>query len=287
MSNQPFFGIDTLVDSEDLMSWLLLNPEVDFEIPSNQWNYDISQSSTGLPNSFEFKPFDEVIPISNVGTEVPVMHEIRIPKIEPVSSVTSPSDYTSSNGHATIKDSATKVARKAVKTTKKRSRESVEDLESRVNELKAENADLHAHLLNVTQRTTEVHKQRVSMERLMAVKLAELGDRSDTDQSELAAIVKQYTDIYADYGKCRQREIAFHLQQLEKLIVPTKTTKMCLWTLQQDKSFYQRHKSPMYDMLAKELEIAPEQTEKIQERRYYCGVPSCIGGSDVVFFCLN
>jgi hypothetical protein len=57
------------------------------------------------------------------------------------------------------------------------------------------------------------------------------------------------------------------VNQLEKLIVPTLTTKMCLWALQQDKSFYQRNKSPMYDMLSKELEITTEQTEKIQERR--------------------
>lgn len=61
--------------------------------------------------------------------------------------------------------------------------------------------------------------------------------------------------------------MAFHVNQLEKLIVPTKTTKMCLFALQQDKSFYQKSKSPVYDMLSQELEITPEQTERIQERR--------------------
>lgn len=57
------------------------------------------------------------------------------------------------------------------------------------------------------------------------------------------------------------------MNQLEKLIVPTLTTKMCLWALQQDKGFFQRSKSPMYDMLSTALEITAEQSEKIQERR--------------------
>lgn len=58
------------------------------------------------------------------------------------------------------------------------------------------------------------------------------------------------------------------MSQLEKLILPTKTTKMCLWALQQDDAFFQKNKSPMYDLLSKELEITADQTEKIQERRY-------------------
>ena len=83
----------------------------------------------------------------------------------------------------------------------------MEDIEARVNELRGENGDLQAHLMNVTQRTTEVQKQRMAMEKLMVTKLAEIGEREDSDQSELAKVVKQYTDIYADYGKCRQREV--------------------------------------------------------------------------------
>jgi hypothetical protein len=151
--------------------------------------------------------------------------------------------------------------------SRKRSRESLDDLEMRVKQLQAENAELNAHLLTVTQRTTEVQKQRVEMEKLMIAKLSAV---DDSDQEELAKIVKRYTDIYADYGKCRQREVSFHLQQIEKLIIPTKTTKLCLWALQQDKSFFQKSKSPLFDMLSKELELTPEQTLKFQEKRSVC-----------------
>ena len=62
--------------------------------------------------------------------------------------------------------------------------------------------------------------------------------------------------------------MAFHLNQLEKLLLPTKTTKMSLWALQQDKSFFQKSQSPMFDLLSKELELTVEQIERIQNRRY-------------------
>ena len=42
---------------------------------------------------------------------------------------------------------------------------------------------------------------------------------------------------------------------------------MCLWTLHQEKSSPEANKSPMFSILAKELEITPEQTDKILERR--------------------
>ena len=49
--------------------------------------------------------------------------------------------------------------------------------------------------------------QRLNMEQLMAQKLGELGNNTDADQSELAEILKKYTEIYADYGKYRQKEV--------------------------------------------------------------------------------
>jgi hypothetical protein len=63
-------------------------------------------------------------------------------------------------------------------------------------------------------------------------------------------------------------QLAFHLSQLEKLLLPTQTTKMCLWTLQQDKSFYESNKSPLFNMLSKELGLTQEQSDNIQARRY-------------------
>lgn len=59
----------------------------------------------------------------------------------------------------------------------------------------------------------------------------------------------------------------FHLNQLEKLLLPTQTTKMCLWTLLQDNSFFQSSQSPLFNILSTELGVTEEQTNRILERR--------------------
>lgn len=258
MANQPnqapFFGIDSFVDSDDLMSWLLLNPEVDFEAAAQMQQHLPSSSSSSMPQlapwnvvpdffppqqgfqgqqqngGFDFPPRDPFVSSlasqsSNLaqenwnngfGSGAP-QAQLKIETGPPRNK--SSSNLTQSSSMQDLASVATNSSPRNSKRPntsssgsakpKKRPRESLEDLEARVNSLKAENADLHAHLLNVTQRTTEVFKQRSAMERLMTTKLAELGDRPDGDQSELAQIVKQYTDIYADYGKCRQREVGW------------------------------------------------------------------------------
>ena len=71
------------------------------------------------------------------------------------------------------------------------------------------------------QRTAETQKQRLEMERLMAEKLAECPE----DEELLGEIVQRYRDLYSDYGEFRQKEVHYHLHELEKLIVPTQTTK--------------------------------------------------------------
>lgn len=108
-------------------------------------------------------------------------------------------------------------------------------MERRAKELEEENAILHEHMMTVTQRTTDVQKKRAAMEKLMAEKVSMLDENDDGNQSDLADLVNQYTEIYADYGKCRQREVAFHLNQLEKLLTPTQATKVLKMKTDQQK----------------------------------------------------
>jgi hypothetical protein len=194
MSN-PLPPNDSFLDPEDLMSWLLLNPEFDESLlqigddildnnprstePPLSPNEYSESSSQPFAGGITVKPEPGVLPKRASSSKIAKMKN----------------------------ESAGQASRNSKIGNKKRQRESVEDIEARVNELRSENADLQAHLMNVTQRTTEVQKQRMAMEKLMVTKLAEIGDREDSDQSELAKVVKQYTDIYADYGKCRQREV--------------------------------------------------------------------------------
>ncbi|CAM9327764.1 unnamed protein product [Hapterophycus canaliculatus] len=65
---------------------------------------------------------------------------------------------------------------------------------------------------------------------------------SSSNQASLDEALSRFKDLYADYGKQRKQEVEFHLKQLERQIVPTDTTKMSLWTLEQDESFYKDRK---------------------------------------------
>lgn len=144
---------------------------------------------------------------------------------------------------------------------KKKPRDDVRYLEEKVKALQDENDALTAHVLNVTQRTTEIQKHRLAMEKEMAEKM---NDPSGENQAALAELCTRYSDNYSDYGVFRQREVAFHLGNIEKLLVPTLVTKMSLWTLQQEQTFYQ---SPVFDSISKALDMSKEQIERIQQGR--------------------
>ena len=183
---------DTMLESDELMSWLLF----DFDgsiAPENFHQPEPTTTSATLCVEGDQRSPAEDMPMSTKRS------------FADFAGNGSDGSSSSDEGGDTRKGQGSmQKALKQSSSSRKRSRESLDDLELKVKELQAENADLHAHLLNVTQRTTEVQRQRMEMERLMISKLAAL---DDSNQDELAEIVKRYTDIYADYGKCRQREV--------------------------------------------------------------------------------
>ena len=62
--------------------------------------------------------------------------------------------------------------------------------------------------------------------------------------------------------------MTYHLQQLQRLLRPTKTTKMYLWTLQQEKSEKNNKPTSLFNILTKDLEISEDQAKQIQAHRY-------------------
>jgi hypothetical protein len=190
-----------VLDSDDLMNWLLLNPDV-IDVEGGQFlsNRSLDAFET-TPHFKATLPDDEMKSNLNKRTYAATQKQ----KVDGVKEVKKTKHLASTDSLVSLEGK--KSEKTATKTIKKKPRETVEDIERRVQELKAENADLQSHLLTVNQRTNEVYKQRTTMEKLMALKVAELGDNPNSDQSELSQIVKKYTDIYADYGKCRQREV--------------------------------------------------------------------------------
>ena len=187
---------DVFFESEELLNWLLLNPDDSFDLLQSL----PTLADNSIPSN-PFKPEDQYIPAHDAHNSSSSQTSLKRKDRN--------SDEEKS---VSKKDKSPKNSNTAVGIAKKRQKGEEKDIEARVNELRAENADLQAHLMNVTQRTTEVQKQRSAMEILMHNILKEIGDKEDADQTELAKTVKQYTDIYADYGKCRQREVSCSCQ---------------------------------------------------------------------------
>jgi len=49
------------------------------------------------------------------------------------------------------------------------------------------------------------------------------------EEADVEEAMRQFTEHYTDFGKSRREEVRFHLKQLERRLVPTPTTKLCLW----------------------------------------------------------
>lgn len=154
-------------------------------------------------------------------------------------------------------------ARRKKKATK-------EDCEQKLNQLKSENEMLQRHLDMVKNKTAKFEEERKAQEKKMKelVMLSSKGDNA-LWQKELKSNLAQFTETYSDYGKHRQEELFFHLNQLEKLAAPTTFTKMSLWTLGQSESFFTKpNNHPISSILKKELDITPAQARKILAERF-------------------
>ena len=89
--------------------------------------------------------------------------------------------------------------------SRKRQRVTIETLERAVKSLTEENDGLQEHIQMVTRRKAEVIKHRTDMERIMARQVLEKDDIENN--TELQQMVKNYRDVYADYGMFRKKEV--------------------------------------------------------------------------------
>lgn len=155
----------------------------------------------------------------------------------------------------------------AAATQKKRKRPIIEECETKLATLKDENRILKRHLDAVLKKTKSADLERAQAERDMREMVQKQGG-GVVDEEKLQKLVTRFTEMYSDYGKSRQQELRFHLEQLRKLATPTTFTKMSLWTLgQNDRFFHHPKKNSLGDILRLELEITPSQVKKIVERR--------------------
>ena len=116
-------------------------------------------------------------------------------------------DTTGTNAEPVTSSSAAATA--AAYRRKKKPR--LQDAESRLAALKAENETLKRHLANITDKTALIDQEREQAER----KLSEMV-QSGGSEEQIGPVLARFGEMYSDYGRRRQEELTFHLNQLER-----------------------------------------------------------------------
>jgi len=102
-------------------------------------------------------------------------------------------------------------------TQKKRKRPRIEECETKLATLKDENRILKRHLDAVLKKTESADLERAQAEQDMREMLQKQGG-GVVDEEKLQKLVTRFTEMYSDYGKSRQQELRFHLEQLRKYV---------------------------------------------------------------------
>ncbi|CAI5716459.1 unnamed protein product [Hyaloperonospora brassicae] len=154
--------------------------------------------------------------------------------------------------------------RESARECRRRKREHILGVEERCRQLERENMELRGQLKAGKEaiRQEEREKNRVCEE---LEKMIQLG----ASEKELAEKIDNFKEQYSDYGHGRRSALSYHLHQIERLLLPTQVTKMCIWALRQDDSFWQdeEDETSLPVILAKELGLSEDQKKKIQQQR--------------------
>ena len=201
---------DLFQHDEDLVKWLLLN------VDSDEINFDEFENypPTQIYDDGEKDTAPSFADVASNNERVMSNHIDLLTNNNGYEIVDEQMNEGSPAETEFLADSSQASARNAKKrrsdrTSSTRYRENVEELERLIKRKKEENEELHAHVLTFTQRTTELQRQRLEMENIIATKLMEsqLGNDINSTSEELEKIVKKFTDMYADYGQFRQKEV--------------------------------------------------------------------------------
>ncbi|OQR98791.1 hypothetical protein ACHHYP_07876 [Achlya hypogyna] len=294
MPPQPAPGGDIFRD-EDAFSWLFLTSDL---APLDQ--------SISFPTEEELVDLTEPNPVDMTAPPPPPMQTISsgIPpflKRDTSNSLDSvlASDSESGSDSDGSQDSAfsnstqppdalNKKKRKRLARNRDSARESrkrrlarIQQNEIRLKKLEMENIELKMRL--------KIGKEAILVERQEKATIKQKMEhllKSNASEAEMATFVEQYKAQYSDYGDKRKETIAFHIQRVRDLLLPTQVTKMCLYSVEQGDFVSMKKKqaaaasmeaSPdhlqdeapanLWAILAKELDISEAQQRQIFSRR--------------------
>ncbi|KAJ0398620.1 hypothetical protein P43SY_007478 [Pythium insidiosum] len=154
--------------------------------------------------------------------------------------------------------------RESARECRRRKREHILNVEERCRQLERENMELRGQL----KAGKEAMKQEEREKNRVCEELEQMIKRGASER-ELAEKIDNFKEQYSDYGHGRRSALDYHLHQIERLLLPTQVTKMCIWALRQDDSFWhdEEDETSLPVILARELGLTDEQKKKIQQQR--------------------
>lgn len=138
-------------------------------------------------------------------TTAPAIQQIRSTAAEAIASV--------SNKRTAVDDNRP--------YSKRRKKPRLPDCERKLTELKAENELLKRHLDNISNKSMALEKERIAAEQKMRVML-----QTNAPDHELESLVKNFSEMYSDYGRKRHEELNFHLEQLQRYVTLSQSSRI-------------------------------------------------------------
>ncbi|KAL3667185.1 hypothetical protein V7S43_008120 [Phytophthora oleae] len=166
----------------------------------------------------------------------------------------------------------------SVREFRKRKMKQLEQNESRLQRLEAENMDLKMRLKIGKEAIISEQREKQQIKEQMREML-----QRNANEQEIAQFLNMYKVTYSDYGPKRREKLHFHLSRIRELLLPTQVTKLSLYSVEQGVDMLRRDhvikEDPMsapesatatmslWGILAEELEVSDEQQRQILERR--------------------
>mmetsp|Transcript_23042 Transcript_23042/g.54447 ORF Transcript_23042/g.54447 Transcript_23042/m.54447 type:complete len:453 (-) Transcript_23042:1464-2822(-) len=119
--------------------------------------------------------------------------------------------------------------RLSARECRRRKREATENMQGLINQLEGENLRLRLQLQVGEEAEQTIHQKQIDSTKA----LDELLKSGKASESEIYAKIEEYKEKFADYGRDRLSAMEFHLRNVERLLMPTQTTRVIMSTLKQ------------------------------------------------------
>jgi hypothetical protein len=191
-------GINTVQQSNSMLT-----------MDSNSFSEDEMDMDNGEPG-----------PAAAPDTVTPVVQELRKTAEEAIAAVSENRKRALEDPSATSPNDGNASGRAIY--SKRRKKPRLSDCETKLAELQAENELLKRHLANVSNKAYRFEQEKTQA----GARFKKMLDGEYVPE-QLEKAVQEFTDLYSDYGRRRQQELSFHLEQLQRQVM--QFSEGCSW----------------------------------------------------------